>query len=137
MSRSRLVEYVSRCGSCPIVLLSRLTVSANALLEVADLSEGGVLAACAKEVAQRLDLNTAVTALVKEGECLLVVCCVGLIHCLSLDLYATLGCRSAGLQEGDVVKKSGMAVVVVCCSKDGSYRPTQNRAIGDFWLAAS
>ena len=66
----------------------RLTVSANALLEVTDLSEGGVLAACAQEVAQRLDLNTAVTALVEESESLLVVCCVGLIHCLSLDLYA-------------------------------------------------
>jgi hypothetical protein len=82
-------------------------------------------------------LNTAVTALVEESEGLLVVCCVGLIHFLSLGLYATLGCGGAELQERGVVKKSGMAVVVVCCSKDGSYQPTQNRAIGDFWLAAS
>lgn len=120
MSRSRLVEHVSRCVSWSIVLLPRLTVSANALLKVADLSEGGVLAACAKEVAQGLELNTAVTALVEESESLLVVCCVGLIHCLSLDLYATLRCsRGAVLREREVVEKSGMAVVVVCCSWDG------------------
>lgn len=63
-----------------------LTVAANALLEVADLGEGRVLAACAQEVAQGVDLDTAVAALVEESECLLVVCCVGLIHCLSLGL---------------------------------------------------
>ena len=68
-----------------------LTVSANALLKVADLGEGGVLAACAQEVAQGVDLDTAVTALVEESECLLVVCCVGLIHCLSFGLcYAMI-----------------------------------------------
>ena len=50
-----------------------LTVSANALLKVADLGEGGVLAACAQEVAQGVDLDTAVTALVEEGEGLLEV----------------------------------------------------------------
>lgn len=98
------------------VLLLGLTVSTNALLKVADLSEGGVLAACAEEVAQRLELNTAVTALVEESEGLLVVCCVGLIHFLSLGLYATLGCGGAELQERGVVKKSRMAVVMVCCS---------------------
>ena len=64
----------------PVCSLCRLTVSANALFEVVDLSEGGVLTAGAEEVAQRVDLNTAVAALVEEGECLLVVCCVGLIR---------------------------------------------------------
>jgi hypothetical protein len=44
----------------------QLTVSANALLKVADLGEGRVLAACAQEVAQGVDLDTAVTALVEE-----------------------------------------------------------------------
>jgi hypothetical protein len=67
-------------------LQTRLTVSANALLEVANLSESGVLAASAQEVAQRVDLNTSVAALVEQSECLLVVCCVGLVHCLSLGL---------------------------------------------------
>lgn len=62
----------------------QLTVSTNALLKIADLGEGRVLAACAQEVAQGVDLDTAVTALVEESKSLLVVRCVGLIHCLSL-----------------------------------------------------
>ena len=82
-----------------LVCICKLTVSANALLKVADLGEGGVLAACAQEVAQGVDLDTTVTALVEESESLLVVCCVGLIHCLSLwSVMRCLRSRGAGLQ---------------------------------------
>lgn len=51
-----------------------LTVTTNALLEVADLSEGWVLAACAEEVAEGILCDASVAATVKEGECFLVVC---------------------------------------------------------------
>jgi len=51
-----------------------LTVISNALLEVADLSEGWVLAACAEEVAERVLCDASVTATVEESECFLVVC---------------------------------------------------------------
>jgi hypothetical protein len=83
-SKSTGLLPVSAAVFCSLVELLQLTVSADALLKVADLGEGRVLAACAQEVAQGVDLDTAVTALVEESECLLVVCCVGLIHCLSL-----------------------------------------------------
>lgn len=38
------------------------------MLEVLDLSESGVLAACAEEVAERIDLDASSAALVEEGE---------------------------------------------------------------------
>ena len=53
--------------------MCRLTVSADALLKVTDLGEGGVLAACSEKVAQVGECDTAVAALVEEGEGLLEV----------------------------------------------------------------
>lgn len=50
-----------------------LTVTTNVLLELADLGERGVLAASAEQVTQAVEGNTAVTALVEQGERLLVV----------------------------------------------------------------
>ena len=50
-----------------------LTVAAHLALEVLDLCEGGVLAACSEEVAQVGECDTAVAALVEEGEGLLEV----------------------------------------------------------------
>ena len=50
-----------------------LTVAAHLALEVLDLCEGRVLAACSEEVAQVGECDTAVAALVEEGEGLLEV----------------------------------------------------------------
>ena len=67
VAKSALLHLVAIyvCGS--------LTVSANLALEVLDLCEGGVLAACSEKVAQVGEGDTAVTALVEEGEGLLEV----------------------------------------------------------------
>ena len=51
-----------------------LTVTTGLLLEVADLSEGGVLAAGAEQVAEGVELDAPRAALVEEGEGFLVVC---------------------------------------------------------------
>lgn len=51
----------------------RLTVTADALLQVLDLGHGRVLAAGAQEVAEIVESNTAVAALVEQRESLLVV----------------------------------------------------------------
>jgi hypothetical protein len=49
------------------------TVSSDLVFEVLDLCECGVLAACAKEVAERIDLDASGSALVEEREGLLEV----------------------------------------------------------------
>lgn len=56
-----------------------LTVAAHLALKVLDLCEGGVLAACSEEVAQVAECDTAVAALVEEGEGLLEVCALRLL----------------------------------------------------------
>lgn len=56
-----------------------LTVTAHLAFEVFDLGEGGVLAACAEEVAQVGEGDATVTALVEEGEGLLEVCALRLL----------------------------------------------------------
>ena len=55
------------------ILQGILTVAAHLALKVLDLCEGGVLAACSEEVAQVGERDTAVSALVEEGEGLLEV----------------------------------------------------------------
>lgn len=52
---------------------STLTVTTNALLQIANLGHGRVLTACAQQVAKVVELNTAITALVEQRERLLVV----------------------------------------------------------------
>ena len=51
-----------------------LTVSADALLEVSDLGQRRVLAARAEQIAEAVERDAAVAALVKERKCLFVVC---------------------------------------------------------------
>ena len=66
-----------------------LTVTTNVLLELADLGERGVLAASAEQVTQAVEGNTAVTALVEQGERLLVVgrsLTVELVRCMIPEL---------------------------------------------------
>lgn len=50
------------------------TVAADGLFQVADFSQGGILAASAQEIAQRVQGDSAVAALVEERECFFVVC---------------------------------------------------------------
>jgi hypothetical protein len=50
-----------------------LTISSDTLLKVLDLRKRGVLAAGTEEVTEAVNSNTAVTALVEQGESLLVV----------------------------------------------------------------
>lgn len=52
---------------------SRLTVTTDALLQFPDLVHGWVLATGAQKVAEVVEGDTAVSALVEEGESLLVV----------------------------------------------------------------
>lgn len=52
---------------------ARLTVTADALLQVLDLGHGGVLATGAQEVAEVVESDTAIAALVEQRESLLVV----------------------------------------------------------------
>lgn len=52
---------------------ARLTFVSEALLQLLDLGQRGVLAACSQQVAQRVDSAAAVAALVEQGKCLLVV----------------------------------------------------------------
>jgi hypothetical protein len=129
MSRNRLGWLLVSAAVFAVFLYgTRLTVSANALLKVADLGEGRVLTACAQEVAQGVDLDTAVTALVEESESLLVVCCVGLIHCLSLfDLLYCAVEVWLSLQGKEVCgEEGGMAgLLLLCCSKDGAVQQQQ------------
>jgi hypothetical protein len=56
-----------------------LTVAAHLGLEVLDLCESRVLAACSEEIAQVAECDTAVAALVEEGEGLLEVCALRLL----------------------------------------------------------
>jgi hypothetical protein len=58
---------------------SILTVAAHLGLEVLDLCESRVLAACSEEIAQVAESDTAVAALVEEGEGLLEVCALRLL----------------------------------------------------------
>lgn len=53
--------------------MGSLTITVDVLLEVLDFREGRVLAASAEKIAQALESDTAVTALVKQGKSLLVV----------------------------------------------------------------
>jgi hypothetical protein len=75
-----LVGATARRGS------RELTVCANAALQVANLSERGVLPACAQQVAERGAVDFAVAALVEELEGFAVVGrgLGGVIHCCSL-----------------------------------------------------
>jgi len=54
-------------------ILGSLTVAAHLALKVLDLREGRVLTACSEEIAQVGECDTAVAALVEEGEGLLEV----------------------------------------------------------------
>jgi hypothetical protein len=56
-----------------------LTVAAHLSLEVLDLCQSRVLAACSEEVAQVAECDTTVAALVEEGEGLLEVCALRLL----------------------------------------------------------
>ena len=56
-----------------------LTVAAHLSLEVLDLCQSGVLTACSEEIAQVAECDTAVAALVEEGEGLLEVCALRLL----------------------------------------------------------
>jgi hypothetical protein len=56
-----------------------LTVAAHLSLKVLDLRERRVLAASSEEVAQVAECDTAVAALVEEGEGLLEVCALRLL----------------------------------------------------------
>ena len=53
--------------------VSLLTVPADILLEVTDLRKGGILSASAQEITEAVERNAAVSTLVEERECLLVV----------------------------------------------------------------
>lgn len=48
-------------------------VTANALLQIANLGHSRVLTACAQQIAEVVELDTAIAALIKQRECLLVV----------------------------------------------------------------
>lgn len=52
---------------------SKLTFTTDILLEVLDLSEGGVLAAGAQQITKAVNSDTAISALVEQSESLLVV----------------------------------------------------------------
>ena len=52
----------------------RLTVTTDALLQVPDLGHGRVLATGAQKIAEVVEGDTAITALVEQRESLLVVC---------------------------------------------------------------
>lgn len=67
------------CAFSHLARTDLLTVAAHLSLEVLDLCQGGVLAACSQEVAQVAECDTAVAALVEEGEGLLEVCALRLL----------------------------------------------------------
>lgn len=53
--------------------MAKLTLVSEALLQLLDLGQRGVLAAGAQQIAQRVDGAATVAALVEQGKCLLVV----------------------------------------------------------------
>jgi hypothetical protein len=68
-----------RCFCAPFSRTCILTVAAHLSLKILDLCESRVLAACSEEIAQVAERDTAVAALVEEGEGLLEVCALRLL----------------------------------------------------------
>lgn len=69
----------------------RRTITTDRSLQVTDLSERRVLAARAQEVAERVEGDTAVAALVEEGEGFFVVC-GGLVGVRHFALVCRIAC---------------------------------------------
>lgn len=62
-----------KTASCVCWWREQLTVTAYTLLQIPNLGDGRVLSTCAEEVAEAIELNTAIAALVEERKGLLVV----------------------------------------------------------------